>query len=126
MADDVNFDITAGLPFSKLVVVSFPPDRDWWLTLPEFEVLMQIREKEDRQSKLILDLAEYLTVTLADANTVFALLNMTGHDTRFITKSGYYDLVISDAGLVDARAYIMIKGRVLRDSTITAEQRGLL
>ena len=109
MTKSVTFSITAGLPFSKTCIITLPTGRSWWLQRQNFEVRAQIREKPDTASGLILDLLDYITFTYAN-NVITVYLQMSGEDTRKITRSGFYDLVVSDVGTTDARAYKIIEG----------------
>jgi len=125
MSTQVKFEITSGLPFSKVINITLPTGRTWWTNVNQFEVLMQIREQPTKYSKLILDMTQYLTVQFSSTNLLRVSLSMTGEDTRTFTKSGYYDLVISDTGLTDARAFVIIKGQAKRKILITSEQEQL-
>lgn len=116
--------ITSGLPYAKEIVITLPVGRTWWTQLSDFEVLMQLREEKRRDSTLVKDLTQYLTVTMDDANTVSVQFSMTGADTRALDRGGFYDVLISDVGTTDARAYILLFGTVKRMITITAETVG--
>jgi len=118
----INLYITSGLPYRKRVVATLPSVRDWWLTDADFEVFLQIREEKEITSPLVLDLSDYLTVSMTDEDTVYIILQMTGAQTRLLLKGGYYDLIISDPEVTDARAYPLIKGRVIRKSLVTAPE----
>lgn len=115
----VPFHIKSGLPFAKTVTVTLPNGRAWWTSDSQFEVLCQIREAADVDSPLVLDLAQFLTVSLA-GDVVTIELVMNGADTRLVTKDGDYDMLISDDFAVDARGYSLIEGPVHRTTTITA------
>jgi hypothetical protein len=117
-AKQVPFHIKSGLPFAKTIVATLPSGRSWWTLGSQFEVLAQIREAEDYSSPLILDIQNYITKTLS-VDTVTLDLVMTGADTRQVTKSGYYDIVLSDTLQVDARAFVVIHGQVYRTATVS-------
>lgn len=122
MTSYVRFNITSGLPFSKVINITFPTGRSWWTNTSQFELLFQIREHSKKNSPLILDMRQFLTASFINADLLRISLSMTGANTRLVTKSGYYDLVISDVGVTDARAYVVIKGNVTQKSLVTAEQ----
>lgn len=122
MTSYVRFNITSGLPFSKVINITFPTGRTWWTNTSQFELLFQIREHSKKNSPLILDMRQFLTVSFINADLLRISLSMTGANTRLVTKSGYYDLIISDVGVTDARAYVVIKGNVTQKSLVTAEQ----
>jgi hypothetical protein len=118
----VPLKITSGLPFLKVIVVTLPTGRDWWTDVSDFELLCQFREEADVASPLILDVADYFTPEFDGADNIIIRFSMTGSDTRLVTKSGYYDLVISDVGTTDARAYTLLKGSVKRSVLVSAEE----
>ena len=117
-AKQVPFHIKSGLPFAKTIIATLPSGRAWWTSNSQFEVLCQIRESDDYSSPLILDLENFITKSLA-TNTVTINLVMTGADTRKVTKSGYYDLVLSDTLQVDTNAFVVIHGQVYRTATVS-------
>ena len=125
MANEVVYKIRPGEPFAKTIVATLPTGRDWWLELANFEVLSQIREKKDRASGLILDLADFMTTTMPDEDTINIELDMKGEDTRLLTKSGFHDLFISDTGTADGRGYYLINGPVKRFPSVTKETKDL-
>ena len=124
MAKQVAFTITSGLPFSKVINITLPSDRTWWLNNTQVEILMQIREKPNRDSTLILDMSSYLTFSFITDDLVRCFIEMTGEETRDFEKSGYYDFIVSDIGTVDARAYRLFAGSVRRKGLITAKEAG--
>lgn len=117
-AKQVPFHIKSGLPFAKTIVATLPSGRSWWTVDNQFEVLGQIREADEFDSPLILDLQNYMTKNLV-TNTVTINLVMTGADTRKVTKSGFYDIVLSDTLQVDTNAFVVIHGQVYRTSTVS-------
>lgn len=122
MLTKVPLKITSGLPFLKVIVVTLPTGRDWWTDVSDFELLCQVREEPDVASILILDLADYFTPEFDGDDNIIIRFSMTGADTRLITKSGYYDLVISDTGTTDARAYTLLRGPVKRSVLVSADE----
>jgi len=118
---DEPLTITSGLPFAKEINISLPVDRTWWLELIDFEILMQIREEKSRSSTLVMDMADFLTITKLDANNFRTNIRMNGSDTRTLLRGGFYDIIMSDPGTTDGRAYVILKGPVKRLTVITAE-----
>jgi hypothetical protein len=94
VSKQVPFYITSGLPFGKTIVVDLPNGRDWWTLITQFEVLSQAREGTDVSSSLIVDLAQYMTIGLV-GDVVTIDLVMSGAETRLVTKSGNYDIILS-------------------------------
>jgi hypothetical protein len=128
MAQQVPFHITSGLPFGKTIEVTLPPGRSWWTAANEFEVLGQIREADDPEADLIIDLAQFITVTFApgtDPDLVTIELTLNGADTRKITRDGHYDIVMSDVLTTDARATKILEGVVYRDAVLTADKEAI-
>ena len=121
MAKQVPFHITSGLPFSKTITVSLPNGRDWWLLVSDFEVLAQIREGEDETTPLIMDLAPFFSVSFTDVDTVEIVLTLNGSKTRTITKSGFYDIIMSDPLPTDVRAIKVLDGPVHRTALVTSD-----
>lgn len=122
MATQVTFNITQGLPFSKVINVTLPTGRTWWLNSSQVQFLMQIREKPSRDSTLILDMSPYLSFSFISTDLVRINLAMTGENTRLFLKSGYYDIIASDVGTTDARAFVLFEGYVKKKTLITAKQ----
>lgn len=116
--------ITSGLPFGKELNVTLPTGRTWWTNVSDFEVLMQVREEKNRNSTLVKDFAQYLTVTMPSADVVKIEVFLTGAETRTLDRGGYYDVLISDLGITDERAYVVLAGAVKRLTVITAETEG--
>lgn len=123
MTKTVNLDVTNGVPFSRVIGIALPHDRDWWTAVSDFEFLMQVREKPSTNACLIIDLAPYLSWSMTDADNVLLNFVMTGNDTRKICANGYYDLIMSDVGTIDVRAKILIAGQVRVKNTVTAGKK---
>lgn len=115
-----DLEIRSGIPFSKSFVMTLPEGRSWWTEASDFEVLSQVRKKEDVTSDLILDLAQFIQKTLTSPDVVLIDLVMNGAATRQLVASGFYDVIVSDAGTADARAYRISHGKVKRYSVVTA------
>lgn len=106
--DDTLLDITAGLPYNRKIRVT--NGVNVWPTLEDFEVRCQVRVAANKNSTLKSTLSSYFTSSIED-NDIVIELNMTGSETREIL-GGYYDVIISDVGPVDARALPLLKGQV--------------
>ena len=120
MTKNVPFSITAGLPFSKTFNVTLPTGRNWWTNLEDFEAKAQVREKPDNSSALVLDFEPYMTLFFDNEDLVTITIDMTGEDTRNLTRSGFYDVILSDFGVVDARAYELSHGPVRFKPLVTS------
>ena len=123
---NIVFNITAGLPFAKTIVVTLTNGRTWWTVRDDFEVLFQIRDGQNESDTLLLDLVQYLTITFDDLDTVTIALVMSGAETRNLTESGYYDVVMSDTGVDDDRGFKVLKGRVNRKTLVSAAEESIL
>ena len=121
MSKQVPFYITSGLPFEKQVIVTLPVGRDWWTNISQFEVLSQARDGVDQLAPLIVDLAQHMDVIFTAPNTVTIDLFMTGAQTRLVTKSGNYDIIISNPLPSDERAIKVLDGPVYRTSLVTSD-----
>lgn len=121
MPKQVPFHITSGLPFSKTIEVTLPNGRSWWTSDSQFEVLSQVREGPTESSTLILDIAQFMTVSWSAPDDATITLEMSGADTRLITKSGYYDIILSDLLPTDERAIKILGGPVIQESLVTAD-----
>ena len=119
MIKTVPFTITAGLPFSKIFIVTLPTGRGWWTNIEDFEVRAQVREKPEVTSALVIDFLPYLQYTIS-GNVVTISLSMNGEDTLKLYRSGYYDIVMSDVGTVDSLAFKILQGPVKRSLLVTA------
>lgn len=125
MSTKVPMRITAGLPFKRVIVVTLPGDRDWWTNRSDFEVVFQIRTAPRNTAPLILDATKHLTVTYSTGNSVTIEINMSGSDTRRLTKSGYYDILMSDTNSSDGRAFVIVHGVMRVQSTVSTESRNV-
>lgn len=114
MSTELN--ATAGLPFSKAVRLA--NGKDIWGALEECEARMQIRVNEDPGSKLKYDFTSHLRLEF-DLNDILIKWDLSGAETRLL-KSGYYDLIISDAGPSDDRAIRLLHGPFVLDSVTTS------
>lgn len=121
MAQKVRLDIKSGLPFKRALTVTLPTGRSWWTDEADFEFAMQIREEEDRSSRLICDLLPYLVTDKPSADIVTVQIIMSGEDTRLVTESGWYDLIMSDVDIHNDRAYQLLAGPLKRRSTVSRD-----
>lgn len=125
MAKQVPFHITSGLPFSKTIITTLPNGRSWWTTGSEFEALAQIRESNTYESPLILDIAAYITMTFNSPDEVVLELVMSGAETRLVTSSGYYDIILSDNLTADEQAIQVISGPVHRTAVVSSDTENI-
>jgi hypothetical protein len=121
MIKNVPFPITAGLPFSKTFIVTLPTGRNWWTNIEDFEAKAQVREKPDVSSSLVLDFAPYMTLSFDNEDVITITIEMTGQDTRNLTRSGFYDVILSDFDVVDERAHKLSQGPVRFTPLVTSE-----
>lgn len=125
MADKpVDLFIKSGLPFTKSYLVTLPSSRSWWTSTSGFEFIGQIRKKKTRDSDLLLDITQYISVTQIDVDTFLFEFKMTGQNTRLVTEDGFYDIIVSDIGIADNRAYEIGFGKVKRSTIISAGVAG--
>lgn len=113
----VRFDVKVGLPFSRRIRVT--DGKNIWADLDDFEARMQIRATDDSSSQLRYDFTPHLVKSF-DVNDIIVEWNLTGEQTREL-QFGYFDLVLSDTGVVDARAIQVIYGYLDLDSIITTQ-----
>lgn len=100
MSTPTAFNLKAGVPYSRRLRIT--DGTLVWASLDDFEVRWQVRTGTSDKYPLVFDVTPFLTVSLDDSDIVIDLA-MTGADTR-AAKSGYYDVLVSDVGTVDARA----------------------
>lgn len=108
MAEPQTFNVRAGLPFSKRIVIT--DGVTLWGTVEAFEARMQIRVEPDYLSSLKYDFTPHL-VKAIEANNIVISWDLTGEETRSV-KSGFFDLLLSDPGEVDTRAVLVLEGRI--------------
>lgn len=119
-ATPVELGITAGLPYSRRFRVH--DGTNIWPTLDDFEVRSHVRAGKTSLTPLLTDLTPFLVPTL-DGTDIVVDLKLTGAETRTLLK-GFFDIVISDKGDVDARALPIASGRVKIGSLVTAASDG--
>jgi hypothetical protein len=115
--------IISGLPYSKLITVTLPSGRPFWVNEVDVEVLMQIRIAENSESTLLLDCTQFLTVTHNPPDEFIIDFSMSGSDTRSLITAGYYDMVMSDATGVDETSVVILSGYVDHASVVTAAEK---
>ena len=120
MAKQVPFYIQSGIPFARTIEVTLPNGRAWWTALVDFEVLGQIREAPAFTSPLLVDLKQFLTVSL-NVDVVTIELVMTAADTRKLLQNGYYDIMLSDAFTTDERAFVAVAGPVYQSFVVSSD-----
>lgn len=112
----VDLEVTAGLPYARRFRVTGATSI--WPVLETVEVRSQVRSKKTVASPLVFDLTPYLTRS-TDAGDIVIDLELTGAETRTLVK-GYYDIILSDAGIEDARAISIAAGQVKVSVLVTA------
>lgn len=112
----VDLEVTAGLPYVRKIRVAGATT--FWVSDDDYEIRSQVREAKAPTARLVYDLGQHLTGQIEGSDLVIEL-RMTGAQTRDLPK-GYYDIVVSDIGTVDARALRVLSGKVRVSSLITA------
>jgi hypothetical protein len=102
-----QLDVRPGLPFSRRVRLT--DGKNIWADLDDFEARMHIRVSEDSSSRLKYDFTPHLGTSF-DNDDILVEWALTGAETSLL-KLGYYDLVISDTGVEDARAIRVLYGK---------------
>lgn len=111
--------VTAGLPYKRRFRVVGA--KAIWPTLAEVEVRAHVRAGRQPTTALLVDLRPYLTLSSdvgIAVNDILGELTMTGQQTRTLV-SGYYDVVLSDVGAVDARAVRVLFGEFAVQTLVT-------
>lgn len=116
MATPVPLEITGGLPYRRNFRIT--DGKDIWPALEDFELRGQVRQKDKATAPLVLNLTPYLSGAF-DANDIVVTLAMTGQQTRLLNK-GFYDILISDPGVEDARALRVSEGPLVYDQVLTS------
>jgi len=104
----VDLEMTAGLPYKRRVRVSGAALI--WPTQDSYEVRGQLRVGKLPTSQLIANLGQYLNAFI-ELGDIVVDIGLTGSQTRTLS-TGYYDLVLSDPGAIDARAIRILFGKV--------------
>lgn len=106
-----HLKMTAGRPFNQ--VIRIVGAKSVWPELDQLEVRAQLRTEKDSEGSLIADLHTYMTPTF-DENDLLITWVMTGKQTRDLYalnwgyfKEGYFNVIVSDTGLDDARALVV-------------------
>lgn len=116
----VDLEMTAGLPYNRRFRVV--GGAAIWDAEEKFEVRSHIRQRKTQDSQLLKDLSPYFSSSVVEGDILIDL-SLTGEQTRGFVK-GYYDIVISDVGTVDARALTISSGKVKVGTTVTAAGDG--
>lgn len=112
-----DFAMQAGIPFARSIRIT--DGKNVWTNLGDFEVRSQLRTGRSPSYSLIVDLGQYMTKAF-DGNDIVVTWSMTGEDVRDITKNGYYDLIVSDLGVEDSRAILVLAGQIRVANTVTS------
>lgn len=112
-----DLTMTRGLPFRRSVRIV--DGTSLWPTLDDFEVRMQARTGQGETYPLVLDFTPHLTPSVDGADIVVDI-SLTGEETRALAESqGYYDMLVSDVGVVDEEAIKALDGRLTIGPTVT-------
>lgn len=115
----------AGKPFSQIIRV--PDAKLMWPNLEDFEVRAQLRTGKSIKDLLISNLHLFMTWDFDDNDLVITWA-MPGEKTRELYnkrwgyfKTGYFNVVVSDIGVVDAKALVVPTVTLtIKDITTTA------
>lgn len=116
----VELIVTAGLPYTRAIRIT--GGAAIWPELDQFEVRSQVRAGKTEQTALLNDLRPFITKTIVE-NDIVLLLSMTGAETRTL-NAGYYDVILSDPGVTDARAISALSGKIKIKQLVTAASDG--
>jgi len=105
-ASATKLEVARGFPFSKNVRIS--NGKNVWPTLDLVEAKMLIRKTKSTASDVLKDFTPYLHLDF-DGNDLVVSWSLSGQETLDLV-SGYYELVISDAGPQDTRAIRALYG----------------
>lgn len=109
VANTADLVMTAGLPYARRIRVT--DGKDLWAALDDFEIRSDVRSGPAESTRLRADLGQFMTPSY-DANDIVIDLALTGDDTRNSMESGYYDVLMSDVGLIDEAAVQVLSGQV--------------
>lgn len=116
-----SFKRRSGLPFT--MQVRLVDGKNIWPTLDSFEVRSEFRTEQDTSSRLLSDLAPFMIPTYGvddQANDIIITWSMKGDETRpFKTVSGFFDIILSDPGVVDDRGILILAGELEFEMTVT-------
>lgn len=106
--EEVIFEITAGLPYSRTIKIK--EGTNTWPTLDDFEVKSELRKGKTDTTPLILNLAPFISKDIDETTGDIVLtFSATGAQTRTFQK-GNFDIIVSDVGVEDARAVPAVTG----------------
>lgn len=121
----MSIKIKRGLPYASRFRIH--NGKLQWANLTDFEVRSQLREEKDVDSPLIANLHTFMSKSYGtgeQANDIIIDFVMTGSDTRTLTADGYFDVIVSDPGVTDARGLQIYSGRIVL-SDLTTSPEGL-
>lgn len=96
----------AGVPYARRIRVE--DGKNVWSTLDAFEVHSEVRATASVNAPLHGNLGQYMTPSF-DGNDIVIDLALTGQQTRTL-QSGYYDVLLTDAGSADAKGLLILFG----------------
>lgn len=112
---ETPLNMTAGLPYNRRIRIK--DGKNVWSLLGDFEIRSEVRVSESPTATLKTTLSSFFNASF-DVNDIILDLNLTGKDTRSLS-GGYYDVVLSDTGSVDARAIRVLFGRLQLEQMVT-------
>jgi hypothetical protein len=114
LLNDVELNLTGGLPYSRRIRVT--DGAKIWPTLDLLEVRSEVRVSPIWTSRLKATLSPFITPSI-EGDDLILDLKLTGAQTRELS-GGHYDVVVTDKGSVDDRGIRVLKG-VLRIEQLT-------
>jgi hypothetical protein len=114
MMNDVELNVTGGLPYSRRIRVT--NGANIWSSVDDLEVRSQVRVSPDWRSTLKASLSSFITASI-DGDDLILDLKLTGSQTRTLS-GGHYDIVVTDKGSDDVRGIRVLKG-ILRLEPLT-------
>lgn len=115
MSEPTDLAMQAGIPYARRIRIT--DGKNLWASLDAFEVRSQVRAGRQTSSPLKYDLTPHLTPSF-DANDIVVDLVLTGAQTRTMV-GGNYDMLVTDAGAVDAQGMRVLHGTLTVEPTTT-------
>lgn len=112
-----DLTMVQGVPFSRQIRVA--GGTAVWSDLTQVEARAQVRRGEEVASPLVVDLTPNLTVSI-DGTDIVVNISLTGAQTRLVPRDGFYDVILSDVGMTDARALKILSGKLILETTVTS------
>lgn len=116
----MTLNVTRGLPYAVQWRVT--DGKNIWADINDFEVRSQLRKTKLPTSLLIANLHDFMSKEYgvdAQANDIIVKLIMTGAQTRALSMSGFFDVILSDPGVEDVRGLEIYSGKIKLSDTTT-------